>query len=253
MIRKYNYTGRRRIPREAVSISIVGPDDDRAFEARLNLQSMRFPADSRVVIEAYRGMSVTRFDFGHVRLIQPPGDRSLSGIVDQVDPLFRVKVVDPDGTGRLLGLADQLRGIRTNADLTTYRESLLPLRVTDLGKRVWRVAFDDAEPILEVNGEVAGIDDLAVKNGSFRSLVYPSAVQQIFTQMLFVDRYTDEESEPWHRWVVFAGSFFSEPYPDPEDDVTVLVTWIDGAVNAFAKRIAATDDFQADLKKTVTL
>ena len=61
----------------------------------------------------------------------------------------------------------------------------------------------------------------------------------------------DDQSDPWHRWVAFVGSFFGTPYPDPEDDVNELLQWIDDAVAAFAQKIAATDGFQADLAKRV--
>ena len=129
MIRRFNYTQRRRIKRRRINIELRETDDDvpMSFSAELNLEGMGLPPDSLVVIIANRDRTAMRFDWGTVAKPAPSQDCSLTEI--QSNPVFRVMILAPDGSGRLLALADRVKPRRG-----IIQESLLWLQEEDLGK-----------------------------------------------------------------------------------------------------------------------
>src|SRR6266571_2707793 len=93
MIRRINYTGRRRINREDVKIVIYdGNGGPAKFDARLELSSYSLPPDAIVFVEAYRQTFLMRFNFGSISRIELPSDRFLTEFESPEGILFRVKV-----------------------------------------------------------------------------------------------------------------------------------------------------------------
>ena len=65
MIRRMNYTGRRRIARSRVSVRLRPvPGTGWTFDADMDLVDYGFPAEARVFVEAYNATSYMRFAFG---------------------------------------------------------------------------------------------------------------------------------------------------------------------------------------------
>ena len=109
MIRKFNYTGRKRIARSRVSIEIVpGTNGSASFEASIDLTGVNLPKSANVFVEAYRRSFFKRFSFGTVSQIRSPQDRSLGDLDPKSFAMFRIKVVEPTGKGRILGVADKI-------------------------------------------------------------------------------------------------------------------------------------------------
>ncbi len=95
MIRKINFTGRKRIKRSNVRVDVLrDPRAARVFNILMDLSDMGLDPQARVYVEAYHRTGYQRYDFGSVGQRKIPEDRRLSRFSDATVPLFRVKVVD---------------------------------------------------------------------------------------------------------------------------------------------------------------
>src|SRR5687767_2738227 len=123
MIRRFNFTGRKKLPIAIFDIALTSTPT-RGFNASVDLTNFVFPPEARLYFEAYGSGSgiVIRFPWGTVAAPDPPERRSLDSL-PAGNILFDFKVVDEsDDTGRILAIA---RGIplRSGGD---GRRSLLP-------------------------------------------------------------------------------------------------------------------------------
>ena len=184
MIRRLNFTNRKRIDKNRVEITIHIPSNGEVptFDATLNFDGLKLPEDARVVISPYRFSFAMRFDWGTVGSPIPPEDRRLTET--PVNPLFRVMVLVPDNSGRIYAMCDRLKPSRGDAP-----KSLLWLDEVDtLGEEVWRLEIPDGNPTLQVNKSVSDISTDARTNGAFRALVIPPVLRSILQQALIYDR-----------------------------------------------------------------
>lgn len=248
MIRRFNFTERKRIDQERVEIEVTeGADGGPAsFNGALDFDGMELPADAPVTIEAYRGRMAMRFPWGAAGALTPPLDRRLVTIPD--NPSFRVKVVAPDGSGILLAMANRIRPRKEES-----HGSLLWLKPSDaLGKEVWRLQFGEGNPTLLINRSVPGIETAALNDDAFHALVFPEVLRAVLVRALITDDADlDDEGGDWGGWLRFARSFHNEPLLSSEggdDDRDARMTWIDAAVAAFTqKRFRASDVYEAAL------
>jgi hypothetical protein len=256
MPRTFNYTGRRKILREQVTIRIVEKDGMLGFTADLRLQNHDFPADAHVYVEAYRGISAQwkRFDFGRVGLIDSKEHRPLDEFGRSEGILFRVKVTaSGERQGRLLGEADGIRPERSD-DSKAPVSGLIEIASKDLGGEPWRLEFPDTGagvPVLCLNERLEHWQSLA-REPEFREWTAASAMRQILTWILIIDADVGEEDDEessanptdWRqKWLKFAESLPDvEEHPEPlktgEDiaDRNDLTEWIDRAVSGFGKK-----------------
>lgn len=244
MIRRFNFTERKRIDQQRVAVRIEERDDGAppAFTAELNLDGLELPSDASVIIEAYSGRAALRFAWGEVGALAPPLDRRL---VDMpVNPSFRVKVVTPDGSGVLLAMANRVRPHREQ-----HHGSLVWLKGEDLGKEVWRLQFaGTGAPTLLVNENIHGIGEAVLHDNAFRGLVMPEVLRAMLTRALVVDNYApDDEGGDWNELMQFVRGFHAEPLgPDGDgDEREARMDWIDAAVAAFTRRHFHASDFYA--------
>ncbi|HID24528.1 MAG TPA: hypothetical protein EYP14_19315, partial [Planctomycetaceae bacterium] len=168
-VRRFNYTGRRRIRRSDVHIVVDEPTNGPlTFDAYLDLDGYGLPQDALVRVEAYRQTNWMPFDFGTVGSIRPPDDRCLTefGSADAV--LFRVRVTSASPPGLLLAEADRLRPKRRE-EREEQRISLLPVRSNeDIRHEVFRLDFSGDTPVLEVTA-AAGDWRALVRDPAFMS------------------------------------------------------------------------------------
>ena len=238
MIRRFNYTSRARIRKSDVAITFDAGTKPLSFDAQLNLDGYSLAPTARVFVEAYRGNSFMRFDYGTVEALVPPQNRRLLEIEGDKFSRFRVKVVDED-SGRLFAVSSQLI---PGADSHEGLEALLPLHLTDTGNQIWRLKFDAEGVRLELNQRKDGIQ----RSGEFRALVFPSVVREVLFRIIFIEKQGKEEPEdseksPWGKWLEFVSGFYPEEYPGPHEeaageDVQVFLDWIEGAVEAFCAK-----------------
>lgn len=239
MIRRFNYTSRTRINKSDALITFDESTKPLSFDARLSLEKYNLEPPARVFVEAYRGNSFMRFDYGTVETLAPPADRQLLEIEGDEFSRFRVKIVDAE-SGRLFAISPQLI---PGGDSRDQREALLPMYLTDTGNQVWRLKFENEGVRLELNRHKDGIQ----KKPEFRALVFPSVVRQVLSYIIFIEKQEREEEpedgerSPWGKWLEFVSGFYPEEYPGPYRetdgaDVRNFLDWIERAVEAFCAK-----------------
>ncbi len=248
MIRRLNYTDRKRIRHSSVSIALDNSTNPVSFNARFDLESYTLEPAARVFVEAYRGNSFMRFDFGTVGKPVPPSNRQLSEIEGGNFSRFRVKVVDDD-SGRLLAATTTLSPDKNQHD---ELEPLLPLHLVELGNQVWKLHFDSEGVRLQLNRRIERIDEIAKNDPGFRALVFPAVVRDVLTYIIFVEKEEDAEEDewsPWNKWLKFVSGFYPDTYPGPwreesRTDEESHLEWIDGAVGAFCSKCKIKELYQ---------
>jgi len=253
MMRRLNYTGRRRIPRARVTVRLVpAPDGVWSFDADFDLSGYDFPAESRVYVEAYNATSYMRFAFGTVGTRAAPVNRRLSEITPSPLPKFRLKVVDNrERHGLLLAVADRLLPLRPEED-ETHKQSLLPVDFRDLGDRIWRLDLSDW-PVLELNRRIAELGEAARSADSFLALVYPEVVRRILHAALIEEDQPDPEFDEsdwtslWLRYAATLPGVQAPPEGVGEDATARKEQWIEEAVQAFCRARDARVRFERTL------
>ena len=256
MKKHLNHTGRRRIVREHAQVSLRSADHGGApiFDLNLELSTYELPPDARVRVEAWRGNSVQRWDYGVAGAPMPPPDdeRQLTGVPESAQ--FRVIVVANDGSGLLLAHAPNIRPVLPRRSLLAVRES------EELGDEVWRVSFGDGLdlPELLINPAVDGISAIVRGDAAFRSLVMPDVLRTILSHIVLVERADPEDDEgPWEGWFEQARRRLQNDHPPHLDrnadtsEVAAAATWIDKVVEAFADdAVDAADAYNAAIRGT---
>jgi hypothetical protein len=246
MIRKINYTGRRKIPKECFRFRIEDRPDGMIFDAELDLAELatRLPSDAAIFVEAYEHMTYQRFDFGTMEHRVVPENRTLTAFsrADKENIKFRVKVVDTTTrNGCLLAFAHKLRW----ADATGAqggRRSLLPPRKADLGDLVWKLELDGEEALLLYNENLQDPHELLRTNDLFAGLVYPEVFRQVLEAILIDPEDADwadanaDDDENWQpAWIEFARKFNPNKIPKKDDELG-RKRWIEDGVKAFCRK-----------------
>ncbi|PIQ95617.1 MAG: hypothetical protein COV67_13905 [Nitrospinae bacterium CG11_big_fil_rev_8_21_14_0_20_56_8] len=250
MIRKLNFTGRKKIPRNQVSVTLMDPDKHPcSFDVQLDLSGLNLPPDGLVYVEAYKRTSYMRFPFGKVNQLQIPAPRLLDKIEAGVIPLFRVKVVEAARPhGRIVALAEKI--IPKGADRDS-KEKITLVHVEfseNLGDQIWRLDLTGDWPSLQVNNRIEGIREIARSDPAFISLVYPEMVRQILNHIIFKSGESDPDADgdDWPGlWIRFASSLpgVGSPPGSPDGD-DKKIEWIEEAVGAFCEKHGFLDQYK---------
>lgn len=242
-VSRINFTGRKRVPREHVMIGVTGSGPAAVVGARFDFRGLDFPDTARVVLEAQAGWTVQRFDFGTVGQYAEPVDRRLSEFQSLAGLLFRLKVIATgDLDGRLIGVADKLK---PSGDIEqASQQSFVVVRPQDLGDRVWKVDFDDSQPLLLVNSRLHDHQDF-LKRREVAALVLPEALQRILEEAAALGA-EDESGEGWHTMALRLGERLAGRAVPQRSDTEEIDQWVDEAVGAFARRHQLIDVFVAE-------
>lgn len=253
-IRSFNYTGRRRIIREEVSLKLSqSAEKIGLFDADIRLaKSHSLPADALVSVEAYRAASASwmRFPYGTVGALKPPTDRRLLEFDGTDGILFRVKVTSSgDRQGLILAEADSLSPQEPDQDEHS-KQSILPVRSDkNLDQRIWRLAFEPRGPVLLVNSAL-GEKWEVVRDQAFMTLVMPEVVEAILTRILLLEEYKhdddqEEDAGGWYsQWLRFARSIPGTTEQPFGDDEEVIEEWIEEVVGAFSRKLKILDKYE---------
>jgi hypothetical protein len=237
MIRKINFTGRRKIKRSSVRVDILRDTaGQRYFNLQLDLSDLRLPSTARVYAEAYHRTGYLRFDFGTAADIVLPTDRRLGRFSDAIIPLFRVKVVDrTTAHGRILAALDKIRPESVDNE-PAGSHALLFVEYDDLGNTVWRLDLDGDWPVLRLNHRVEEVGLLASLDHRFFALVYPEVFRQVLRRVLIEDEHTDPYcDDDWPSlWLKLARQL--PGMEDPPATRDEQETWIERATEAFSAR-----------------
>lgn len=251
MIKRINHTGRRRILREHVQIAFRDENGTPAFDAMIELGSYGLPDSARVFVEAYRGaVSWMRFDFGTKAKITGPKDRRLHDFDSAVGIRFRVKVTSAQESHKILAEADGIP-LALPSDSEQKHVPLLKPEPAPLGDLVFKVSFDGPEPTFQINDRIVDPNEAALAPG-FVAVVYPAVFREILVQAVIIEGHSDtEDRDDWRsRWLCFATLFPGVDEPPEEDDPDDMKRgWIDNAVDAFARKIKACEEFEATRSK----
>lgn len=247
MIKRVNFTGRRRIPRERVRVEVTdGPP--RTFSASFTPDKERFPVGAVVCLEVMAAGSnqVQRIEWGEVDRLEAIRDRALE--VEGRNVYFRLKVIDRSGQyGRILGIADQVRPVGAQA------EGILPIERRDLGEEAWRLDFGEQDVTLLINERPNGLFEEARSGCWFHALVYPMVLRMVLERILLVDRSTDADDpddDGWPaRWLRFGRSLHPERMAPPSDDETPeeKESWIAAVVDQFTRKHKPLGQLSAEL------
>ncbi|MFC1857672.1 hypothetical protein ACFL9U_06530 [Thermodesulfobacteriota bacterium] len=236
MIRKFNYTGRKKIKRNNVRIDILRDSNgQRLFNISLQVSNMQLPANAHVFVEAYHRTAYQRFDFGTIARRKIPTNRRLSHFSDAATPLFRVKVVDRTGVhGRILAAVDKIRPESVD-EQPADSQSLLFVEYEDLGNTIWQLDLEGDWPVLKLNRNVDEISLIASSDNHFLPLVYPEAFRQILTRIMIADDHTDPDcDDDWPSLWLKLACTLPGMTPPPQIGKTEQQTWIDKVVESFS-------------------
>lgn len=233
-IRQINFTGRKRLTSEDVSITLNNEVSPLTFEvSHLRLEKYDLPPDALVRVEAYRRTLYAPLDLGTVADFSLPGSVPLPDFDYPDGVRFRVKVtaVSEPIEGQLLAEGRGICPVWANGG----QESLLTVSPdANLEQEVFRLDIDDA-PVLLINDRTGQWREVA-HAPVFVSLVYPVVLRTILTHILSDGVPEDEyESDDWRAmWLRFAKSHpgVSDPPETQEDNQD----WIEEVVKAFCKR-----------------
>ena len=244
MIKRVNSTGRRRVPRERISIEVFD-GDPRTFDADIDLSEFDAPADALVVLEATCAGSNTipRFNWGTVGNLQPDPDRQLLGLFGK-NVFFSLKIIDhSEQAGRILGLAEVIRPIKGGEKTATGRRGILPVEATDLGWEPWRLDFRNEGVYLMVNEKISDLKDRVRHDPQVYSLIYPPVIRQVLERAM-EEQVEEEDSEHWASlWLKFAEKLHPEHTSAPIEEDEEQEDWITDVVDSFCKEHGLLDKF----------
>jgi hypothetical protein len=244
MLRTFNYTKRKKIPKECLSFTVNKVGDKAYFNAVLKISDLDFQPDAKVFIEAYYGPTYIRFDFGTISNIRQPHDTNISEVFKISDKvLFRLRVVD-ENKGLLLGFAN----ISTADDENKSHAAIFYVSASQMDtNEVWRMNFDmagDGIPVLEINNAIEGIRDIARGDTKFLALVFPAAVRMVLSKIAEEDSF-DREGDHWtSKWIVFTQDILGVvTTPEDNSDQDKLKSWYDDVVRSFCVRNKLIDHY----------
>jgi hypothetical protein len=251
MKRRLNYTGRKKIKRENVSIGFIRQDGAvTAFAvSKLDLNDLELPPEAGVFVEAYYRTELKRFDFGTAGSIRNPSPCDLRGMAYPENLKFRILVVDPLD-GKILAHADGI-----SPEEPAEKKPILPVEFSDLENEIWRVKYEGS-PVLMINSRIPGIQNIARQDPQFLIYVYPQVIREVLTHMVFVEGVdsTAEPSTDWHGdWLNFVGQLgvrIPETLLNKDDEnfsEEDALKWIDDSVSAFCN--THSNKFQEYIRK----
>ena len=246
--RVLNFTGRQRIKREHVEITITEPKYPQPPEisVRLDLSDYKLPPNARVFVEAYRQTAWQRFDYGTVGQIVAPEDRRLVDFGTGDGVLFRVKVVKTIDNNQedalILAQADSVPANQDNRS----RSLLCLVPDPELKEEPWKLVLPDPDdnndtPEIRVSTHLVQDRYSFGRSPAFVSLAIPNIFRMILLNWLRGEPPEDDEwNQPRGLWFrlacAYAGSkdvpadiFGSDTHGEQEQ-------WVDEVITAFCRR-----------------
>ncbi len=240
-IRKLNYTGRQRIRRADVDVTVHNVEDVFAATASVehDLSSYDFPPDAGLVFEAYRKTQLARMNLGGLSRPLSGQTLSLAGFPDPKALLFRLKIVAAGTSGLLLGEADELRATEGN-DASAERSSLLLVEAADLGDRLWWLDLSDTAPRLQISASFATDFRAFARRDDFTWFVYPVVLRLILEREIESESAEDDAGaedgdagDGASPWLQLGSQLAGRGCPEDADS---QAEWIEDACDAFCRR-----------------
>lgn len=251
MIRRLNYTDRKRIDKSTVSVTIDKAHSPRMAAADISAalaSTSGLPTDARIILEAYCRYHVERIPMGTVGTPVPKiVARPLTCADSIADRLrFNVKVVQKTGgQGLLKALAKSVPPVFIN-DLSLGM-GILRTGLKDLKNQIWQIHIDEDGPILYLNNAVKGAQNVFRSDELVVSLILPEILRQILLRVVFDDngevlKFDGYDPDAWQRdWISFAGSIGEnvENLTDKDE----AKDWVDACVSKFCSKHKILEQF----------
>ncbi len=235
MIRRYNYTGRKKL--SEIRINEWAKKGTKYFEVICDLRNSGFPDDAKIFVEPYFKSSFLRFDFGTIARFQPPANTDISNLPTTDQLWYRVKIVDENAKhGLILGTAD-IQGIPVDSP-HSGKQSILPVDFTELGNRIWTLEFRSDRPTLAINSLLNefGIRE-KVKQADFFTLVYPEVIKMIALKLTGEAGFYDEDLSGWQaEWMRYFKEVLQQTQMPVQDDEKSVEEWANDMSEAFARK-----------------
>jgi hypothetical protein len=221
MKRTLNFTGRKALGRENVSLRLIRPDrGPPSFTASFSgLAELGLPSTAAIRVLPYAGSSSMRFDFGTVGLPLFPDDTVLVDLDAGATVLFDVRIIDEsDAVGRILASARQLRPGSDDDDAD--RKSLLPVETADLGELLWKLdAPEGAAPRLQLNSRIPGAIGRLRTDPLMQGCILPVAIGTLVDRILDPESADTEDLEWVQDWRVWIGDVTGQLVEEIADPV----------------------------------
>lgn len=234
MQRRLNSTGRKRIPRDRIIIDLEPPPDSLSFpraSAQIDLGNLGLARTASVALEAYFRSSSMRISCGTVNDLVLPQRVELTEIDRGGAIQFRLLVIAPDSTGRIMAAADGIRPVRSRD--AAERQALLPVTETDLGEQLWKVAVDSrGGPRLLINSGVPGLAAHLRTSYLYQGLILPHALRAVLAE-LQPEGDGDDDNLWGNDWRVFLKDLDVPLEPEHWDDEESRKEWIEDVVETF--------------------
>lgn len=239
MSRRVNFTGRKRIMRDRVSLRLARASSGSltATMSALDLSDLDLPDHARIIVEIYHQTYFHRFECGTVGSPVMPTASEISEFEAPDILKCRVKVIGPptsDAAGRILAHADRLP-VEAEGEGSNASHGILRIGPSDLGSVLWTMDFDEG-PQLLINSDADDWRQVAHSEW-FRAIVFPEAVRRISLWVL--ERLEagdvpadDEDLENWCLY--FKESLRMDPVEARESEVETDA-WSREAASAFAE------------------
>ncbi|MHA1409927.1 MAG: hypothetical protein ACTSQY_06425 [Candidatus Odinarchaeia archaeon] len=235
MLRRLNYTSRKRINKSNIKISIIGEAEEKSFIVSADFNDLTLPGESKIYIEAYyRMMESQRYFFGTINKFSHPDDTSLGVLGLTANLKFRIVIVDDNG--KILSSAENIK-----IEGAVKEDSLLPVDKDDLEYLLWNIKMEgeDGGPILVLNEKIPAIKTVAAHDPRFIHSVYPAVLREILTHIAVhsnIDLHSPDVD--WQsNWILFSERIFIPPpegrYSDAKNEI---IEWIEGVVKEFSRR-----------------
>ena len=251
MIRKLNFTGRKKIPHNRALVTLSSVDKHPySFDIDFNLSGFDLPEKSSVYVEAYKRTSYMRFDYGTLGNPKVPGNRALKNIEAGAIPLFRLKIVDKSTKqGRIIAMADKIhpKGVDDTGD---NKINLLYVEFSeDLGDQVWRLDLTGDWPVVLVNSQVNSMKEIVKSDPAFFALVYPEIIRQVLNEIIESDQLDPEmDEDEWHSlWINFVTSLPNVGSPPTGRSPNIKndqKDWVESVVRGFCDKWNLLKSFQ---------
>lgn len=249
-IKRVNFTGRRRVPRNRVQISVYD-GEPRTFDASIDLGDLLFLPHAAVFLEATCAGSavIERFSFGEVGDVRPPSSRRLARLEGE-NVFFTLKIVDcTERFGRILGIAEHIRPLKAGKQTVTGRRGILPIEPADLGQELWQLDLSgDHDAVLLVNKDARGLLERVRSDPFVYGIIFPEILRRVLVAAVARNVDLDDDDERWPvLWLRFGKDLHprKETPPKSDDPEGDRDEWIEEVVESFCEKHALKDRFLA--------
>ena len=240
MKRTFNYTGRRSIVRNDVSVTVRADGKGWAFDAALKLAHYKFPHNAEIWVEAHRQNLWMQWSWGTISAMRVPINRQLAEFDVPDGVIFRVRIVQPPGQDghKLVGEVDGIQPVKAGEADDRRRHLIVPVPDA-LDQELWKLDLEHEPPQLLVNRDALPTWKDLARSPHFIALVYPEVLRRILAKVLVDDSWSEEDEDGgWQTdWIRFARNLGGLPSLPPVGQKQDRDDWIEEAVAAFARRM----------------